>query len=296
VCVPVAVVVILWIPLVLWLDRTAGETEQALLGIGTWALLVAILWRATPLLRVQTLIVIAFATAIEYIFSAYYGVYVYRLDHVPPYVPPGHGLVYLAALAIGSALAARGLTRAAVTATIVIGAMAATWGLVISARPDALGAFWYLCLVGFLIWGRNRGLYVGAFIVVTWLEVLGTAWGVWRWMPRDTIASVVPMGNPPSVAAGGYGWFDLAAVALAPMILTGLAVVAGALGIQRTQSLVVQQAVGADGTAGLNGSRAVEPGDLSAGLDDNGNQSRDIPRHQPGFSGDVDSAFSDQHV
>jgi hypothetical protein len=38
-------------------------------------------------------------------------------------------------------------------------------------------------------------------------------------MPRDTILGWVPMGNPPSIAAGGYGWFDLYAVLLAPTLV-----------------------------------------------------------------------------
>ena len=212
--------VCLWIPAVLWVDRTASSSTQVLLGVVTWALLVALLVRATPLLRVQVLIVVAFATMVEYVFSGWLGVYEYRLDQVPAYVPPGHGLVYLAALGFAASVGARRqLARVAVAATVVLGALAASWGLWLSPRPDVLGAFWYLCLLGFLVWGRSRLLYVGAFIVVTWLEVLGTAWGVWRWMPRDTILGVVTIGNPPSVAAGGYGWFDLAAVSAAPLLL-----------------------------------------------------------------------------
>ena len=84
-----------------------------------------------------------------------------------------------------------------------------------------LGFFWYLCLLAFLRWGRSTLLYVGAFVVVSYLEILGTAWGVWTWMPVDTIMGWVPMGNPPSIAAGGYGWFDLYAVLLAPASSAG---------------------------------------------------------------------------
>jgi hypothetical protein len=62
-------------------------------------------------------------------------------------------------------------------------------------------------------------LYVGAFVVVSYLELLGTGWGVWAWQPYDTIMGWVPMGNPPSIAAGGYGWFDLYAVLAAPTLV-----------------------------------------------------------------------------
>ena len=38
---------------------------------------------------------------------------------------------------------------------------------------------------------------------------------------------VVAIGNPPSGAAGGYGWFDLAALLLAPWLLTRFQALAG---------------------------------------------------------------------
>jgi len=87
-----------------------------------------------------------------------------------------------------------------------------------SPRADLLGLFWYGCLLGFLAWGRSRLLYVGAFVVVTYLELIGTRVGTWEWQPYDP-TGLVTMGNPPSGAAGGYGWFDLAAITLAPLLL-----------------------------------------------------------------------------
>ena len=63
-------------------------------------------------------------------------------------------------------------------------------------RPDVLGAFWFLCLVGFLRWGPSREVYVGAAVVVTWLEVLGTELATWTWQPTDP-TGLVSIGNPP---------------------------------------------------------------------------------------------------
>jgi len=253
---------LVWIPAVLWFDRTATNTGQFVLGVLTWVLLIALLRRESGAVRLQVGIVVAFATLIEYVFSAGLEVYIYRLDHVPPYVPPGHGLVYLAALTLARSTVLRGHARIAVSATVAVASSYAVWGLVFSPRPDALGAFWCLCLVGFLIWGSSRLLYVGAFIVVTYLELLGTAWGVWAWQTHDP-TGIVTIGNPPSVAAGGYGWFDLAAVALAPWLAAMWARWrAGSLrpGLLRPESfrrrsgdaqpvhdLVVQMGVGGDG-------------------------------------------------
>ncbi len=104
-------------------------------------------------------------------------------------------------------------------ATVFVGGLYAVWGVSPWApRPDLLGLFWYGCLLGFLAWGRSRLLYVGAFVVVTYLELIGTWLGTWAWQPYDP-TGLVTMGNPPSGAAGGYGWFDLAAITLAPLLL-----------------------------------------------------------------------------
>jgi hypothetical protein len=212
-------VAVIWIPAVLWCDRYVDLAGQLVLGAITWALLLFWLSHETRLVRAQTAVVIGIAAVIELVFSGWLGVYVYRLEHVPAYVFPGHGLIYLAALAFARLPVVRRNARPAVRATVVVAGAWALWGLLISPRHDVLGFFWYLCLLGFLRWGRSTLLYVGAFVAVSYLELVGTGWGVWTWQPVDTIMGWVPMGNPPSIAAGGYGWFDLYAVLLAPALV-----------------------------------------------------------------------------
>ena len=208
-----------WIPSTLWLDRSVGLAGQLALGALTVALLAWWLSHETPLVRAQTLVVVGIAAGVELVFSGWLGVYVYRLEHVPAYVFPGHGLIYLAAFTFARLPVVRRNSSTAVRAAVVAATAWALWGLLLSPRHDVLGFFWYLCLLAFLRWGRSTLLYVGAFVVVSYLEILGTTWAVWTWMPRDTILGWVPMGNPPSIAAGGYGWFDLYAVLLAPTIV-----------------------------------------------------------------------------
>jgi hypothetical protein len=219
---PAVPATLLWLPLVLMADRGADLWAQRGWGLLTWLLLLVLLRRETALVRAQVAVVVVFATAVEYTFSPLLHVYVYRLGNVPAFVPPGHGLVYLCALAIGRSLWVRRREPALVTLTILVGGAYAAWGLVVSDRPDVLGAFWYLCLVGFLAFGglagRSRTLYVGAFVVVTYLELWGTRLGTWAWATHDP-TGLVSIGNPPSGAAGGYGWFDLAAVLAGPVVL-----------------------------------------------------------------------------
>ncbi len=210
--------VLAWISLVLVLDADGSLWLQRGLGLLTWALLVLVLRAEVPLVRVQTGVVVVIATAVEYTFSPLLEVYTYRFDNVPAYVPPGHGLVYLAALALGRSMLVRAHLRVCTALVLVVGGAWALHGVTLAARSDALGLFWFCCLAGFLGWGPSRPLYVGAFVVVSYLEIVGTALGTWEWQPESPFG-LVSVGNPPSGAAGGYGWFDLfALLAAAPLL------------------------------------------------------------------------------
>ena len=248
----VAGAVIGWIGAVLFLDAAAvpasfEPVRQVLLGAGTWAVLVALLRRETGLVRAQTGVVVVLATVVEYAFSPLLEAYVYRIGTVPLFVPPGHGLVYLAALALGRSALLRAVPRFAVGATVVGGGAWALAGLLGTPRPDVLGAFWFGCLLGFLVWGRSRLLYVGAFVVVGYLELLGTQLGTWAWAAHDPVLGIVSQGNPPSGAAGGYGWFDLYALLLGPRVVA-VARRMRSVG-EGSEDLLVQLPVGRDRAA-----------------------------------------------
>ncbi len=212
------VIVLATITSVLLLDASASLPVQRLLGVATWSVLAFLLARESIVVVVQTLIVVVFATAVEYTFSPLLEVYLYRFENVPLYVPPGHGLVYLAAWSIGRLGFVKANERLALLLVLLGGGAWAAYGVVLADRADVLGAFWFGCLVAFLCWGPSRGLYIGAFVVVSYLELLGTALGTWQWQRVDP-TGLVSIGNPPSGAAGGYGWFDLAALLLAPSVV-----------------------------------------------------------------------------
>lgn len=228
-----------WLSVVLWLDRAGGGGGiwlQRGLGALTWGVLVVALVRVTPLVRAQTAVVVVFATVVEYVFSPTLHVYVYRFDNVPAFVPPGHGLVYLSAYALGHAALVARRQRLWEAGVVVVGGLWAAQGVLLAERPDVLGAFWFACLVLFLAYGPSKPVYVGAFVVVSWLELLGTHLGNWEW-GRTDFTGWVSIGNPPSGAAGGYGWFDLVALLVAPRLLALLS---------RRRSGPVREPAGAD--------------------------------------------------
>jgi hypothetical protein len=212
-----------WLTAVLWLDRAGGgggPGRQQVLGAVTWLVLAVAWWRVSATGRAQTLVVVAFATAVEYLSSPTLHVYTYRFHNVPAFVPPGHGLVYLSAFALGNAGLIARHRRVAVALVLAAGGAWAAYGVLVAARPDALGAFWFGCLALFLLVGPSQPVYLGAFLAVSWLELVGTHVGTWSWGTHDP-TGWVSIGNPPSGAAGGYGWFDLAGLLIAPYLLLG---------------------------------------------------------------------------
>jgi hypothetical protein len=207
-----------WLTILLVADRWSDVLGQAVWGVATWAVLALLLRGEAPLVRSQVAVVVVFATVVEYTFSQLLGVYLYRLGNVPAFVPPGHGLVYLASLTLARWSTGRGLRYSLIVVMLAVGTPYALWGLTGTDRVDALGAFWFGCLIVFLVLGRSGPLCPAAFVIVTYLELLGTSLHVWQWQAVDP-TGLIGIGNPPSGAAGGYAWFDQAALLAAPALL-----------------------------------------------------------------------------
>ena len=194
----------------LWADRYVDHTGQLLLGVLTAAVLAALLPLQSRAARFQTLAVVGIATVGEVIGSLVWGLYSYRLENIPAFVPPGHGLVFLCGLSLATLVGRR---PTPLLAAAIAGA--AVWGIagltVLPAR-DAAGAIGCAFLIAVLLRTR-RPVYAGVFLVVAALELYGTAIGTWTWQ------GVVPgfgvsQGNPPSGVASGYVVFDVLAFRL----------------------------------------------------------------------------------
>jgi hypothetical protein len=200
------------------LDHGASPHEQLLIGAATWVVLLAACAPLSPEERTRVALVVLVATAAEVTGSIILGAYVYRLDNLPSFVPPGHGLVYLAGLRISQSALVRRHPHAFTTGAATVAAAWAAAGLVLLDRTDLLGALAGVALVYMLIRGRAPTLYAGVFLMVAFLELYGTAIGAWHW------AEAVPgtplgAGNPPSGIASIYVLFDIAAITLAPRLL-----------------------------------------------------------------------------
>jgi hypothetical protein len=197
-------------------DTQVDIHGQLVLGAATWLVLLLVCRSLPAERRAQAALVVVVATGAELTGSVLWGVYTYRLENLPTFVPPAHGLVYLCGVSLAAALARRERVLVGVALAGCLGWALA--GLTILPRTDVGGALGAALLTWFLLRGRVPAVYAGVFLVVAALELYGTAIGTWTWAP--TIPGTgIPDGNPPSGVASGYVWFDVMALALAPLLL-----------------------------------------------------------------------------
>ena len=207
-----------FIGVLLAIDTQVDARAQLVLGLAAWIALALALRAVPPILRAQALVVVVVATCAEVVGSIIWGVYTYRLENLPLFVPPCHGLVYLAGVSLAASTSNRLLqgwiVRVALVAVLAWGIA----GVTVLPRSDVGGAIGAALLAVYLVRGRAPEIYAGVFLVVAWLELYGTAIGTWEW--AVTIPGTgIPQGNPPSGVASGYVWFDIVALALAPRII-----------------------------------------------------------------------------
>lgn len=196
----------------LGLDHFATLGWQYVLSVIAWIILIVACVPLSGEERSRVAVVIVVATIGEIIASVIWGIYTYRLDNLPLFVPAGHGMVYLAGLRISQMRWPAANPRP----FIWVAAIALwTWGIIglsgVLGRHDVGGAMGCLVLTAFFIWGRGRRVYAGVFFAVAVLEIYGTAIGTWYWKP-EIPGLGIPNGNPPSGIASGYALFDIAAL------------------------------------------------------------------------------------
>ena len=214
----IAVFTFLCVAICLVVDADASMQKQNALGVCGWVFLIGLLIGENKFVRVQVIVAIIFATIGEHFASPYMGGYTYRFENVPAYVPPGHGMVYLTAVALGRSALFHIYSRKIALLVLLICGLWSFWGISFAERGDAIGAILYLVFIVFLFKGRSPLLYLAAFFITTWLELIGTAVGTWHWAVIDPVLDL-PQGNPPSGVAAWYCLVDTVALGGAPIVL-----------------------------------------------------------------------------
>jgi hypothetical protein len=203
---------LVYTPLLLLADsRVTALWQQWGLGLLTFAVLYLAGLKAPKEQRMQIWICVGVATLFEIFGSLVWGVYRYRFHNVPLFVPPGHGLVYLFGLmAAGTPVVQKHGRRVA----HVVLAAACTWAVagltvlpLLNGRLDLQGAMCLPVFAWFVLRSPRWSLFAAIFIATGELEIFGTSFGNWSWLPVAPWTHI-PSGNPPSVIAGGYCVID----------------------------------------------------------------------------------------
>lgn len=204
------------------IDAHANLLIQNILGVIAWIFLIALLVGENREIRVQVVIAVAFATAGEHFASIYMGGYTYRFENVPLYVPPGHGMVYLTAVALARSGFFLKYARKIALFVVLACGIWSLWGISgIPEHGDQVGAILYCVFLVYLFKGRSPMVYLAAFFITTWLEIIGTAAGTWKWATLEPIFQL-SQGNPPSGVSAWYCLVDAVAIGCAPIVLKSM--------------------------------------------------------------------------
>jgi hypothetical protein len=192
-------------------SRVTALWQQYMLGALSFAALYLAALKAPREQRLQVWICVGVATGYEIFGSLVWGIYRYRFHNLPLYVPAGHGIVYLFGLLAASTPIVQRHGRRLAYAVLGAATMWAALGLtalpIVTGRMDVQGALWLPYLAWFLLRSPRWPVFAAIFIIVGELEICGTSFGNWYWMPVAPWTHI-PSGNPPSVVAGGYCVID----------------------------------------------------------------------------------------
>ena len=184
-----------WFPLALWVDAVAGTVGAVFASLGTW-LLLALVWRmSSSESRRALLACVLWSTCGEIALTELFGLYHYRFGFVPPFVPPGHALLFQCGVWITAALPAAVGKWSRMLAVPV--SLAAFVGL-----GDEQSLLYLLVFIVLLAFGPNPSLYGTMYFLSLALELVGTSIGTWVWRLEDPVFGLRTC-NPP-IAAGVF--------------------------------------------------------------------------------------------
>jgi len=190
----------------LFVDQHGGAMGQVVVSALTWVLLAALLRRSPATTRPALVACLVIATAGEVFLSLVWGLYQYRQENIPLFVPPGHVLLFFLGTRIAERLPESSVKWTAAAAAPLIAVLA--WN-----GRDTLGPLLFALFLACLWLSRSRRLYATMFVLSLAMELYGTWMGNWRWNgPVPWLG--LTTANPPVAAGAFYCVLDLLVVSL----------------------------------------------------------------------------------
>lgn len=191
----------------------AGFSENGQLWSNLLApvFLLLLMTRLSPQRQLMVALFVPLSALGEMIFSLLFGLYEYRLHAVPLYVPFGHSIL----MSVGLLLADTNFVQQN-TRRVQIG-LGCFHGILIGGAlvffGDTLSTLWAVIFVLLLKKRVVQPFYLILGVLVLYVEILGTAWGVWVWQahPFGIFRTI----NPPPGAFTCYVIGDLLAMKIA---------------------------------------------------------------------------------
>jgi hypothetical protein len=176
------------------LDALGPAGSQAIVNACTWAALLWVVWRSSPRHRRELAACVVLATVGELFLMEVWGLYHYRLHNLPLFIPPGHALVFTAAMRL-SRRVPRWFPWAVVACAAPYIGYAAWTGF------DTQGLLWFAVLLGFMRWGREQNLYGVAFVMALLIETYGTSLAGWQYHTAEPWFGLTTTNPPVTVGA-----------------------------------------------------------------------------------------------
>jgi hypothetical protein len=216
-------VVLAFGPALLFLDghARAAWPDQYVLGLVT----LAMLWLCARNLAVRDRTIVwlcvGVATVFEMLGSLVWGAYHYRFGGIPLFVPFGHGLIYVFGIGLAAMDLVRRFERQFCLATLAVAVLWTIAGLTylpsVTTRTDVHGLVWLPLFAYVLLCSPRKAFFAALFIATTDVELFGTWFHSWMWMPHTPWLGV-PSGNPPSSIAAGYAIIDGSVLQIAALL------------------------------------------------------------------------------
>jgi hypothetical protein len=166
-------------------------------------------WKVNRRVKEQMVSAVIIAVLGEYLFSIALGMYTYRLENVPHYVPPGHALVYVAVLYFSRA---KSIIKHRIKLERFLAIFILIYATVFLIFKNDVFGFVMTFATLFILRNkpRERLFYLTMYISVAYLEIIGTNYLCWKW-PATAWGGFdfLPSHNPPSGISFFYFLLDL---------------------------------------------------------------------------------------